>query len=80
MGEWLPIETAPRDDRLVLLYQPGKGVTAARFDARGTVDWWRLGAQGERPTVACVCDDGGVEPTHWMPLPTAPPRNMKAMG
>ena len=71
---WRPIETAPTDGTLVLLYGPkslqgGKVVdkhlvTADRYaqpnDRKGFIGWGKFNAEY-------------WPPTHWMPLPDPPP-------
>lgn len=71
MAEWQPIETAPADYSVVLLYQPaGPGNAEAigqghRTDLRGhTHDKWIFQATGWR-----------ADPTHWMPMPAPPDNN-----
>ena len=79
--EWQPIETAPKDD-LVLLYDNG----AMR------VGFWENG-QWTQPAIPALRDEYGdyipptkgrlvlcdclYQPTHWMPLPE-PPAIVKA--
>lgn len=58
MGEWQPIETAPRDGTLVLCWL-NIGGHALVYRHRSA---WRTGPIGE-----------AVKPTHWQPLP-APPK------
>jgi len=65
--EWQPIETAPRDDADILIYND-RGWFVAWFDPQWSADgWWMVsdGKDFERPL-------RGDEPTHWMPLPEAP--------
>lgn len=59
---WQPIETAPRDDRNVLLARDGR-VTAGWFDDLNDC-WFEALDDGEE----CI----RIQPTHWMPLPEAP--------
>jgi hypothetical protein len=67
MGEWRPIQTAPKD-RSILLH------TAYGLTYCGR---WRSGTIGEpqEAVVAWRCDSSGrfATPTHWMPLPAPPP-------
>ena len=66
-SEWQPIETAPKDGRMVLLF-PSR--CWAEDSDRGEVgywdndfhDWGGLGSAAEDYT----------GPTHWMPLPSPP--------
>jgi hypothetical protein len=57
---WMPIETAPRDGREVLIYSGAVDVALFEYG-----QWWSSG-----------CDEYGndrrVYPTHWMPLPPPP--------
>lgn len=85
MSEWMPIETAPKDETELLLYAPG-------LDAPY---WMSLSRNPERYPADSgivvgrfydgnwVCHGGEaswenstapihVDPTHWMPLPAAP--------
>lgn len=63
--EWQPMETAPRDGKLILVFAPG------------TSDKWD-GDLGSLTTVCAWHPDAGFcvcelrEPTHWMPLPDPP--------
>ena len=63
-GNWLPIETAPKDGYEILITNSGIGmvVRIAFWDnARG--GGWRVWPGREEPIHA---------PSHWMPLPTSP--------
>lgn len=61
MTSWQPIETAPRDGRRLLLWDPSRdmpifGCWAVEWD--GWKEWafdWKL-----------------PQPTHWIPVPPAP--------
>jgi hypothetical protein len=61
-SKWLPIETAPKDGRMVLLWFPGIG-----GNCRGpAVGWW--------DGVWTTWDDGAQgSATHWVAIPTDPP-------
>lgn len=68
---WRPIETAPRDGKHVILYfgPPAAG----GFD----IGAWRAPNWANNDTPAWFCcgrllNYGGLEPTHWMPLPDTP--------
>jgi hypothetical protein len=65
-AEWQPIETAPKDDRRVLVAlkpRPLKTVGEITFGYWAPeADVWTRDETGE-----------AIEPTHWMPVP-APPR------
>lgn len=60
-GGWQPIETAPKDEKDMLMMEPEMGVIIGR---------WFNNGRGKR----CWMNDHGVfcKPTHWMPLPSAP--------
>ena len=64
--EWKPIETAPKD-KSVMLFTPYGLIYCGKL---------RYGNLGEpsQDTYAWRCDSSGrfANPTHWMPLPTAP--------
>lgn len=84
MGEWQPIETAPKDGTHILVHDDIGYSVAAWEDrqngpgASGVVQppGWRACAKGT------MVDDEGwdtghgykleLEPTHWMPLPAPP--------
>ena len=74
MSEWQPIETAPKDKR-ILLYRPTAPewwmVMGGRYDSDKyaknpkpywSTDNWSLGKMEQRQNA----------PTHWMPLPEPP--------
>lgn len=66
-GDWLPIESAPKDGSSLIAWAPGFGMGALTlFWSDG---YWREPAQhlGLK-----------VEPTHWMPLPPPPAAQAKA--
>lgn len=70
MGEWRPIETAPKDRTRILAYQ-GK----VPDDETPQIMIWI----GDRWVIAWDHSDllevggpNGYEPTHWMPLPDPP--------
>ena len=58
--EWQPIETAPKDGRLILAWEEQD--MTYRLIFWGSSEW-RYGPFG----VEC-------SPTHWMPLPDPPPK------
>jgi hypothetical protein len=58
MNNWQPIETAPKDGTVVLIWSPSRGACAAWKKGRG----WHT-----EPGVYHVS-----RPTHWMPLPDPP--------
>lgn len=75
MAEWQPIDTAPRDGTVVLVYPPtftsnGQTCSAARFDDD---------RYSQRPRPCWKRDDAihittsrDKPPTHWMPMPAPP--------
>lgn len=66
---WQPIETAPKDEKRVLLYS-SDGVDIGAFNK-----WWNLDSGAWlRDQTAEYDNDGMVisPPTHWMPLPDPP--------
>lgn len=68
MGEWQPIETAPRTARSILVWCPERMNTYV-------VTWWQSDRNHAEPR---WCHFGGIsgelteEPSHWMPLPAPP--------
>lgn len=73
---WLPIETAPRDRRKVLVYRPlaensgDEPIAVKRLTGgRNNSCWDGTVPPGETP---CNPTDGACHVTHWMPLPDAP--------
>jgi hypothetical protein len=68
VGEgWQPIETAPKDERYILVCGP-EGVDVACWDSH-----WGDGAWLRYQTAEYDNNDANVaSPTHWMPLPEPP--------
>ena len=56
MSEWQPIETAPKDESIILVYSTEDGWAVATWNDG---NWWTDGGWSHYPT-------------HWMPLPPAP--------
>lgn len=56
MTDWQPIETAPRDGTVIIVYAPGLFQTAAWIDG-----YWTN-----------ACESWLDDVTHWMPLPEPP--------
>lgn len=63
MSEWRPIETAPKDGTLFLVWAPG-----SEFDLPDMMSLCAWHPDGG----FCVCELR--YPTHWMPLPAPPPK------
>jgi hypothetical protein len=73
--EWQPIETAPKDQDILLLIE-GKAIQGS-WDAQCFLDGrsWGPGKWDHisLPDHGCGCCSYDNEPaTHWMPLPTPP--------
>jgi len=75
VGEWFPIETAPKDGRWVLVYG-GRSVHDRKDGLSG-----RFECDCRTVVMACWIPNGEWEgmadnwthyPTHWMPLPPPP--------
>jgi hypothetical protein len=64
MGEWQPIETAPKDGAWVFIYWPSMSITLFPLVVFWDGEDWN--------TVASIGHVGAETPTHWMPLPEAP--------
>jgi hypothetical protein len=60
MSEWQPIETAPKDE--VILVYDGDDIYMAEWDDSFNSRGWRLYIDGARL----------YRTTHWMPLPEPP--------
>jgi hypothetical protein len=73
MSEWKPIESAPKDGTLILLYCPDDEpcIVVGNYyrDEEMDGEWWLYA--DELLTDACP---EGAKPTHWMPLPPPPDR------
>ena len=69
--EWKPIETAPKDGETIMIFDSysddkgidGYGICTARWDY--SLEWWIM-HQRYSNVISLI------NPTHWMPLPTAP--------
>lgn len=65
---WQPIETAPRDGRLIWAFERGRGVERRQYIA-----WWvDCGPSRDEGQYWQDDNDSEPSPTHWMPLPTPP--------
>jgi hypothetical protein len=75
---WRPIETAPRDRRVLLSEVSYKGERYANvgvWEEEGycTKEGWRLAYPiSDGPAYDHNCDGFDLDPTHWMPLPEPP--------
>lgn len=72
MSEWQPIETAPkgRGRRILVCVAGQDNCEVARWNDR--LGKWCADFLGVRTDSTEWVLDGEHEPTHWMPLPTAP--------
>ncbi len=84
--EWQPIETAPKDGRAILIYQPDYDVGGGRSHERRTMgrvtqdEIERVPFDDKRYAIGYWRPWGGwgnrnsatVNPSHWMPLPALP--------
>ena len=67
---WLPITTAPKDGRFVLLFSPDSDGDPFIGQWRDHAEYPDGGAWWEREGSGFAID---ADPSHWMPLP-APPK------
>ena len=83
MNEWQPIETAPKDDRAVLLFDPDEGGEYSPNEAFDVgyyifVGWFNSSYYALRSSLgssgwySCTYSAFETNPTHWMPLPEPP--------
>lgn len=73
MSEWQPIETAPKDERRVVLFNPHE---SGHWQFQIGAFWEELGGwqyDGATPSYS-----NAYQPTHWMPLPDPPTRKVTA--
>lgn len=68
MGEWQPIETAPKDGTAILGFADGQQTTVRWRAAKrkGDSEYWDLVVCGS------YAEDGEWWPTRWRPLPEPP--------
>lgn len=78
-GKWLPIETAPKDGRLVLVSFGSKGVRAVSWDtpfhdvADEDTGLWCVDDDKHGPyPLRGYSHNTPTAPTHWQPLPNPP--------
>lgn len=63
---WQRLETAPKDDTLILVWRETNYSDDPFVVVRWENDWWQVhDGRDDLPL-------RGPEPTHWMPLPEAP--------
>ena len=65
---WQPIETAPKDGRDFLVWNRENRVRKARWYERSSSDLGVSLYEGD----GVNSFKGGIQPTHWMPLPAPP--------
>ena len=79
---WQPIETAPRDGTYLLLFYPKRGqdiwlghYVVSEHITNGKISFRSEGwiCMGEMISLRPGTDSDADLPTHWMPLPSAPP-------
>lgn len=63
--KWQPIKTVPKDGMRILLYFACHGVRTGLY-------WRTYRLLLDCGLASSLSDKGGVEPTHWMPLPEPP--------
>lgn len=76
MGDWLPIESAPRDEP-VLVYGLWAGEVSGQWDKPVMMPASYAGPGGDFPGFDWVCEGTSgyaawMKPSHWMPLPDPP--------
>ncbi len=64
---WQPIETAPRDGDVILVFCPRVGVTEAQYEHQAVEPFWNYDVWDIKFQEEHRCD-----PTHWRPLPSPP--------
>ncbi len=75
MSEWMPIDTAPQDGRMALVYRPLAGnsndqvVVVARLIGGNNHCWGSTVPEGCTPTNPT---DRSCHVTHWAPIPEPP--------
>lgn len=68
-SEWLPIETAPEDENILVATTGGHVDTAFWTDDGDGLKWWWLESANKYAPHPIHPD---LVPTHWMPLPKHP--------
>jgi hypothetical protein len=65
--EWQPIETAPQDGTLIIVFRPKGG--GKNKIPRVSEDYWMTTYDGER---CWARSNDSVQPKLWMPMPVEP--------
>ena len=71
LGDWQPIETAPKDGTHILLYVEGSVIEGYWYSY-----WeeWEVVALSSHGCGCCSC--GNDDPLYWMPLPEVPDEDL----
>jgi hypothetical protein len=79
---WQPIETAPRDGRAILIWEPSRDERNRMFTEDGgyvefdhpryAIGYWRVFYDGKAWASWGDRNNERVNPTHWQPLPAPP--------
>ena len=84
VSQWLPIESAPKDGRKIIVWYLNRNTKARTVMARWLTDEQAAETDGDDVGLEggwyecidnCDCTEVAIhegEPTHWMPLPAAP--------
>lgn len=77
MSEWQPIETAPKDERAILVFDTDYGVVTAKW--RYDDQWGGVWGSENYIQDGSIYDDALIahKATHWMPLPDPPTATAK---
>lgn len=68
MDKWQPIETAPKDGSMLLVYGRPFSDDGQGYAKAAHVAWWEDSDECWTPQSHAAW----TEPTHWMPLPEPP--------
>lgn len=66
--QWQPVETAPKNGTYIIVWQPNTLEPSQTIVCWDMYDEWWHCCDGKNPEIRLR----GVNPTHWMPLPSAP--------
>jgi hypothetical protein len=80
MSDWQPIETAPKDGQMIILYPNWRIVWWEFGDEEWMYDAVPIEMMNGEAVISCRKEPGplycryanDVQPTHWMPLPEPP--------